>query len=55
VPHLVRAREVVSAVLELAEKEGAEIVVVDRDGCRPRRAARRLLRRAGDRVLVVAA
>jgi hypothetical protein len=55
VPHLVRAREVVSAVLELAEKEGAEIVVVDRDGCRPRRAERRLLRKAGDRVLVVAA
>jgi APA family basic amino acid/polyamine antiporter len=55
VPHLVRAREAASAILELAEQEEAEIVVVDREGRRSRRAERRLLRKAGDRALVVAA
>ena len=54
VPHLVRAREAASAILELAEQEDAEIVVVDGDGRRLRRAERRLLRKAGDRALVVA-
>jgi nucleotide-binding universal stress UspA family protein len=55
VPHVVRAREAASAILELAEQEEAEIVVIDRDGRRLRRAERRLLRKAGDRALVVAA
>jgi nucleotide-binding universal stress UspA family protein len=55
VPHVIRAREVASAILELAEQVDAEIVVVDRDGRGRRRAERRLLRRAGDRALVVAA
>ena len=54
-PHVIRAREAASAILELAEQEDAEIVVVDRDGRCRRRAERRLLRRAGDRALVVAA
>jgi nucleotide-binding universal stress UspA family protein len=55
VPHVVRAREAASAILALAEQEDAEIVVVERDGRRRRRAERRLLRKAGDRALVVAA
>jgi nucleotide-binding universal stress UspA family protein len=51
--HVVRAREAASAILELAEHEGAEIVVVDREGRRLRRVERRLLRKAGDRAVVV--
>jgi hypothetical protein len=55
VPHVLRAREAASAILELAKQEGAGIVLVDRDGRRLRRVERRLLRKAGDRTLVVAA
>ncbi len=55
VPSVVRARDAASAILELAVQEEAEIVVVDRDGRRLRRAERRLLRKAAGRSLIVAA
>ena len=48
-----RAREAASAILELAEREDAEIVVAECDGRRLPRPARRLVRRAPDRVLIV--
>ena len=53
VPHLVRAREAASAILELAEREEAVIVVAECDGRRLPRPARRLLHRAPDRMLIV--
>jgi hypothetical protein len=53
VPHIVRAREAASAILELAEHEDAEIVVADGGGRRLPRAERRLVRRAPDRVIIV--
>jgi nucleotide-binding universal stress UspA family protein len=55
VPRIVRARKTVPALLELAAEEDAEIVVVDFDGHHLRRAERQLVRKAPDRVLVVAA
>lgn len=54
-PRIVRARRTVAALLELAAEEDAEIVVVDSGGHHLRRAERQLVRKAPDRVLVVAA
>lgn len=53
VPHIVRAREAAPVILELAEREEAEIVMADGGGRRLPRAERRLVRRAPDRVLIV--
>jgi Universal stress protein family len=54
VPRIVRARKTVPALLELAAEEDAEIVVVDSGRHHLRRAERQLVRKAPDRVLVVA-
>ena len=53
VPHLVRAREAAPAILELAEREEAEIVVAKREGRRLPRPARKLMHRAPGRVLII--
>src|SRR5262245_7345368 len=55
VPRIVRARKTVPALLELAADEKAEIVVVDSGDHHLGRSERRLVRKAPDRVLVVAA
>ena len=55
VPRIIRARKLVPALLELAAEEDAEIVVVDSGGHHLRRPERQLVRKAPDRVLVVAA
>jgi nucleotide-binding universal stress UspA family protein len=55
VPRIVRARKTVPALLELAGEEDAEIIVIDSGGRHLRRSERRLVRKAPDRVLVVAA
>jgi hypothetical protein len=55
VPRVLRARDATSAILELAEDEDAEIVVLDPVGHRLPRPERQLVRKAPDRVLVVAA
>jgi Universal stress protein family len=54
VPRIVRARKKVPALLELAAQEDAEIVIVDSGGHHLRRSERQLMRKARDRVLVVA-
>ena len=51
VPFVLRVRDPESALLELAREEDAQIVVV---GAK-RRARRKLLRKAGDRALIVGA
>jgi nucleotide-binding universal stress UspA family protein len=55
VPRIVRARGAAAAILELAEEEDAEIVLVDADGHGLPRSERQLLRKAPDRVRVIAA
>ena len=55
VPRIVRARRAAAALLELAAEEGAEIVLVGSAGHRLRRSQRQLLRKAPDRVLLLAA
>jgi nucleotide-binding universal stress UspA family protein len=55
VPRIVRARKAVPALLELAAEEDAEIVIVESSGHHLRRSERQLVRKAPDRVLVVAA
>jgi nucleotide-binding universal stress UspA family protein len=54
VARIVRARRAAVAVLDLAAEEDAEIVLVG-GGHHPRRSERQLLRKAPDRVLLVAA
>jgi nucleotide-binding universal stress UspA family protein len=54
VPRVLRARKAAAAIIELAAEEDAEIVVVD-SGRHLRGPERQLVRRAPDRVLLVAA
>jgi nucleotide-binding universal stress UspA family protein len=55
VSRIVRARKASGAILELAVEEDAEIVIVGSGGHHLRRSERQLLRKAPDRVLLVAA
>lgn len=55
VPRIVRARRTVAALLEVAAEEDAEIIVVDSRDRHLRRPERQLMRKAPDRVRVVAA
>ena len=55
VPRIVRARRASAALLVLAAEEDAEIVLVGSGGHHLRRSERQLLRKAPDRVLLLAA